>query len=429
MSNHPTQPPPRPRADAYRTFLVIEGVGALCFALVFTVNMVYQAVTVGLSPFQLVLVGTVLETTVFVFEVPTGVIADTISRRLSIIIGLALIGVGFLVEGLFPVFGAVLLSQVLWGLGATFTSGATQAWIADEVGDDRAGDAFMRGMQVAQVGGLIGLPLSAALGTLAIAVPIVLGGAGFVLLSVYLLWAMPETGFAPVPATERTTWGSLRQTFSSGLRLARGRPILLTFLAIATFFGLASESFDRLYTPHFIDTIGLPNDWDVVIWFAIISAAARMLSLVAVEIARRRVRGASPLRAVRLLWAINALGVAAIAIFGLAGSFVLALAAYLAVRTVRSVGGPLMTAWINPHIESGVRATTFSLAAQLDAIGQIAGGPGIGWLATRWSLRAGIVSGALLLSPVLVLFGIAARLTARADTTASGAAPAPVDAP
>jgi hypothetical protein len=72
-------------------------------------------------------VGTTLEGCIFLFEVPTGVVADVYSRRLSIIIGFFLIGAGFIVEGSFPVFGAVLLSQVFWGIGYTFTSGATES--------------------------------------------------------------------------------------------------------------------------------------------------------------------------------------------------------------------------------------------------------------------------------------------------------------
>jgi len=92
--------------------------------LVFTVNLLYLATVVGLSPLQLVLVGTVLEATCFLFEVPTGIVADLYSRRLSIIIGFLLIGAGFILEGSVPTFAAVLATQVLWGIGYTFTSGA-----------------------------------------------------------------------------------------------------------------------------------------------------------------------------------------------------------------------------------------------------------------------------------------------------------------
>jgi len=97
--------------------------------MIFTASSVYQITMVGLTPLQLVLVGTTLEVTAFVFEIPTGVVADIYSRRLSVIIGTFLFGLGFLVEGLFPLFWVVLLSQVIWGLGWTFISGAHEAWI------------------------------------------------------------------------------------------------------------------------------------------------------------------------------------------------------------------------------------------------------------------------------------------------------------
>ena len=85
------------------------------------------------------LVGTLLEASVFLFEVPTGVVADVYSRRLSVIIGYALIGLGFALEGIVPRFEAVLLAQVLWGVGYTFTSGK------------RSGEEYPRGFNRAKV--------------------------------------------------------------------------------------------------------------------------------------------------------------------------------------------------------------------------------------------------------------------------------------
>ena len=94
--------------DAYRVYLILSGVSSLLFSLIFTLNLVYQAQVVGLTPLQLVLVGTTLETSAFLFEIPTGIVADLYSRRLSVIIGFFLIGVGFTIEGSLPFFAAVL---------------------------------------------------------------------------------------------------------------------------------------------------------------------------------------------------------------------------------------------------------------------------------------------------------------------------------
>ena len=93
------------KRNAYTVFLLMEGATSLFFALIFTVNMVYQVTVVHLNPLQLVLVGTLLETVVFIFEVPTGIVADVYSRRLSIIIGLLLIGLGFTMEVCSPTLG------------------------------------------------------------------------------------------------------------------------------------------------------------------------------------------------------------------------------------------------------------------------------------------------------------------------------------
>src|SRR6476646_10014399 len=123
--------------DAYRVYLILSGLSSLLFSLIFTLNLVYEAQVVGLTPLQLVLVGTTLETTAFLFEIPTGIVADLYSRRLSVIIGFFLIGVGFTIEGSLPFFAAILLTQVFWGIGSTFTSGALEAWIVDEVGEER----------------------------------------------------------------------------------------------------------------------------------------------------------------------------------------------------------------------------------------------------------------------------------------------------
>lgn len=115
------------RMQPYTVYLILQAAGALLFSLIFTVDMVYQVTVVGLTPLQLVLMGTILEVTIFLFELPTGIIADLRGRRLSIILGYVIMGAGFVVEGSLPFLWSVALAQVLWGLGYAFTSGATEA--------------------------------------------------------------------------------------------------------------------------------------------------------------------------------------------------------------------------------------------------------------------------------------------------------------
>jgi len=92
------------------------------FRLAFTVYPLFVVLVLDLDPFHLVLLGTILEATYLLFEVPTGVIADTISRRLSIVIGLIGSGSAFVVLGFAHSFAMAAFSQFLWGVFATFQS-------------------------------------------------------------------------------------------------------------------------------------------------------------------------------------------------------------------------------------------------------------------------------------------------------------------
>ncbi|HEY5872232.1 MAG TPA: hypothetical protein VIT46_03255, partial [Gaiellaceae bacterium] len=75
------------RLPASTVWYAYEAAASFLWAMVFTVTAYYFVTEVGMSPLELVLVGTVMELAVFLFEVPTGIVADTTSRRLSIVIG------------------------------------------------------------------------------------------------------------------------------------------------------------------------------------------------------------------------------------------------------------------------------------------------------------------------------------------------------
>ena len=397
--------------SALTVYLLLNGGASLLFSLIFTVDMIYQVTVVGLSPLQLVLVGTTLEATAFLFEIPTGVLADVKSRRLSIIIGYLLTGVAFVVEGAFPLFGTVLLAQVLWGLGYTFTSGATEAWIADEVGPERAGEAFVQGSQAARIGGLVAIPLSIAAGSLNVRLPIVAGGLLFLGLAGFLALAMREEGFQPTPPGERSTWGHMWRTVQDARGLVGRQPVLLALLGIGLFYGLYSEGLDRLWTPHLLESY--PAPWGgvltPVIWLGGLRGVVAIAGLGAMELARRHLV-TRPARVLgRLLMANSALIVAGVALLGLAPALWLAMLAYGLVATLRGVAAPLQQAWYNRRIDDAqVRATLFSVTSQVDALGQIGGGPLMG-VVGNVSVRAALVVSAALLVPVLPLYRIAIR--------------------
>ncbi len=391
--------------DPYSVYLWMESITSLASWLVFTVDLIYQVTIVGLNPLQLVLVGTTIEVTAFIFEVPTGVVADTISRKVSIIIGLILIGCGFILEGSIPRFETILLAQVIAGIGYTFTSGATEAWIADEVGETVATRAFLRGSQVGYIGALLGIGAAVALGSVAINVPIIVGGGIMIAVGLALIWIMPETSFKPTPKENRTTAQSMLHTFRGGVKLVHGKPILISILTLGLIYGLYSEGFDRLWTAHFIQDIALPaiGNLQPVVWFGIIRAVSMLLSIGITEFTKRRVNTNDHGIVARAVLALNLSMVIGLLTFAATGNFVLALIAYWLTSATRRTLDPLYTAWVNQHLESSVRATVISMTAQIDALGQIIGGPIVGVIGTAFGVPYALLASGLILSIALPL--------------------------
>ena len=260
---------PMKRLPAYPLSIGMSAVDGLAAATVITTSLVYQVETVGLNALQLVLVGTVLEATIFAFEIPTGVVADVYSRRLSVVIGLALTGAGFLLAGSIPLFGALLAASVVGGLGATFLSGARTAWLADEIGAERLPQALMRGSQTSLLGGLAGAALSVALASVDRSWPLIAGGAMFLGLALFSAFAMTEHGFRPLPAPERRTFRTMGRTLGQALGVVRRRRVLVLIVMAPFLFGASSEVPDRLTTPFLLETITLPRlgPLDPVAWF------------------------------------------------------------------------------------------------------------------------------------------------------------------
>ncbi|MBA2394972.1 MAG: MFS transporter [Ktedonobacteraceae bacterium] len=399
--------------DAYVTYLLIQGLFSLFFYTIITVNMVYQVEVAHLNPLQLVLVGTMLEIAAFLSQVPTGVLADVFSRRWSIIIGIFLTGAGFVLEGSIPQFGAILLSQLGWGIGSSFISGAEEAWIADEVGEDNVGRAYMRGSQIGQVGALIGAVISVALASIRLNLPIILGGILFMIMAVCLLFFMPEHyDQQSADDSARPTWSSIGKTFRNGGRLVRASPLLLTIVVIPVLWGLSSEGLDRLWTAHIVTNFTLPTlgPLNPVTWFAVIRGGVMIAGIIFIELVQRRFKGDVKGTIPRLLLILNVVQIACILTFALAGNFALALISYGAYAVLRGTVNPIYSTWLTQNSDAKVRATIISMSGQLDAIGQIVGGPIVGVIGTLISIRAALLTAGALLGPVLILFMQALRL-------------------
>lgn len=393
--------------NAFPIYLMISALGAFGLTFAQAVSSIYQVETIKMNALQLILVGTTLEVSCFLFQVPTGIVADLYSRRLSVILGYILLGSGCLIVGLIPRFDVMLLGNVIMGAGYTFLTGAEEAWVADEIGEERAGKAFLRGSQVGTAVSILALPLSITLGThLSLQLPLLMGGGLLIALGLVLVFIMPEHHFHAAQREERNSWHAMGKQMVEGGKAVRKSTMLVCIFGVTLFVGLASEGFDRLDTAHFLQDLTLPHLWGLASldWFSVIGVGGMLLSIGASEIINRRANINRPRVLIGSLFALNMLLIGSVALFALAGNFTVALLAYWCARVIRSVLVPLHSAWMTQNTEARTRATVFSFDGMVDPIGQIAGGPIVGLIGERFSIRAALLTTALLMSPVVFFF-------------------------
>jgi MFS transporter, DHA3 family, tetracycline resistance protein len=394
------------KLSAYKTYLLFSAITAMCFSLVTTVMIVYHIEIVHLNPLQLILVGTTLELACFIFEIPTGIVADVYSRKLSIVIGGVLTGVGFILEGSISSFVFVLVAQIVWGLGSTFISGSLEAWIAEEEKNKDLDEIYIKGAQAGQIGAFIGIVLSTVIANFSVRLPIIVSGVLFIILALFLWLYMPENNFKPSVPGDLNTFKKMVYTFKSGLKFVKSKSIIMILLAVTLFYGLSSEGYDRLSNAHFLQDTTLPKlgNLSSVTWFGIFGILGMILSFIVMHFMAKNLKNEDNRKNGKLLLCINILYISSMLIFALTRNFSLMLIAYLATNTFRIINKPIFSAWLNGNIDDNSRATVLSINGQMNSLGQILGGPIIGIIATNISVSIGIVCTSLLVAPVLVLY-------------------------
>ncbi|GLV60802.1 tetracycline efflux MFS transporter TetA(P) [Dictyobacter sp. S3.2.2.5] len=392
--------------DASSIYILLSGALSLFYALFLPVELVYLIKGAGFNPLQLVLIGTLRQSMNFVFQMPTGILSDMYSRRVTVVLGILMIGAGYLLEGLLPVLAVIFAAQVFVGLGTTLMNGADTAWITDEVGADHVGPIYLRAARIGSLVSLPGIALSALLVNVRLNLPLVVSGALIIALGIVLAFVMPERHFTPVPRQERTTVQQARHTLLTGLRLLRLRPVLLTVLGVTVFAGVFSAGFNQLWNYYLIHSFTFPalGELTPVTWFSVIEVGIVLTNYCGLALVNRFLDTNSPRAVVIGLLIIDSFSVVTIVGFALAQQFALALLLFFLFTTATAPGLSLGQLWMNQHIDSGVRATLLSIREQVNALAQIGGGPLLGLIATQINTRAALVACGLILIPSLFLY-------------------------
>ena len=369
------------------------------------VTSVYLVVEAGLSPARLVFIGIAQGVVSLLFEVPAGVVADTIGRRWSLLVSHVLMGTAMLATGLVSGFWPLVATQTLWGLSWTFASGADVAWITDELNDPaRISTVLVRSGRAQLTGAAAGLVVVGGLGSLlSRGLAMVLAGAAMLLLGGYVGARFHERRFVPAPSRR---WAASWSILLRGFALVRAsRAILLMFAA--TFLVNGAATAGRLFQLRLV-SLGFPPE--PVVWFTLLGVLTLLVGAVALRLAERRTGSShGALGGYSVACAAGALGLAGLAFApdDVSGSAAVLLVAGIAMPLTRVIG----TVWVNQHTTDAVRATVHSFLAQAEYLGAIGCGVALAAVADLAGLSAALVGGA-------VLFALTVAVVRRARTTA-----------
>ena len=368
---------------------------SFCIQIVFTLNAIYYVSQAGLNPLQLVLLGTIMELAVLFFEIPTGLVADYFGRKKSLIIGTFIIGSAHLLEGSIPEFWAIAIGAALWGIGWTFISGAETAWIADEIENKELDSTLLKGAKFSSFGSFLGIVVSVLIGIVfTVQIAILIAGSLLIFIAIISCKVITETKFISIARDDASGIEQMKGALKGSLAVIKGNKILLGLAAITLFTGLASEGFDRLWGAHFIEGFQM-SEADAVYWFGAFYAIAFLLNMGLLKIVETYAKE----RFAIVLVLLNSLLVFAMIYFVIVDHFLLAAILYWGIASLRAVNYPLVSVMTNKQLHSQGRATTLSMYGQLDAFGQVAGGPLVGVIALYTSVQGGIITSALLIIP------------------------------
>ncbi|MYA73724.1 MAG: MFS transporter [Acidimicrobiaceae bacterium] len=352
-----------------------------------------------LEPYQLALLGTALELSGIIGEIPTGAVADLISRRLSIIASFVIMGPILALAGVFESFWLIALTQVGWGLAWTLHSGADVAWLTDELrSPDRVDRLLISRAKVQLAANALGVPIALALvATTTRTTAIVVAGASISAWGLVLAMTMPETGFE---RTARAAGAEFKRIVGVGTRLtARTRPLRL--LAISSlFYGLGSGVVDHLDLARLVE-VGIPSDVDEVFLYGALALVQAAAGIVLIRLIERRLIDVPAARVLSLLMLLAGVAIAVTAGANVGWAIFVGLVMQEALRMTAE---PFITMIANSHSESDVRATMLSFMSQAYAGGEILSGVFLGVVAsvagigTAFAIGAIIVVGSSLIS-------------------------------
>lgn len=399
-----------------RTYLVLTLLTTLAASFIWGINTLFL-LDAGLSNTEAFAANAFFAVGQVLFEVPTGVIADTRGRRFSFLLGAATLLASTLIYlvmwQVHAGFVGWAVASILLGLGFTFFSGATEAWLVDALtATGFTGDlesVFGRAQTVGGAATLVGSVLGGFIAqATTLGVPYLLRAA---MLGVTLLVAwryMRDIGFTPRRGASAVAEvrSVIRGSIDGGWR---NPPVRWLMLAAPFTTGVGFYAFYALQ-PYLLQLYGDSGAYGIAGLAAAIVAAAQIVGGLIVPRVRRLFR-----RRTDALIIGGVANVALLVLIGWTSSFVLALALITAWALVFAVEGPLRQAFINGVIPSEQRATVLSFDSLMGSTGGVVIQPALGRVADVYGYGPSYLVAAGVHVLALPFFWLARRERASSD--------------
>jgi MFS family permease len=404
-----------------RTYLTLLLGNTLAASFIWGINTLFL-LDAGLTNLEAFAANAFFTAGMVIFEVPTGVVADTWGRRTSYLLGTVTLAAStflyYLMWQVSAPFWAWAVVSVLIGLGFTFFSGAVEAWLVDAL--DHAEyqgslEAVLgRGQMVSGAAMLGGSVLGGVIAqATSLGVPFLLRVGVLLAMFAVAFRLMKDLGFVPEPATSPLR--AMREVLGASLEHGlKNPPVRYVMLAAPFTGGVGVYTFYALQ-PYLLELYGDPQAYSVAGLAAAILAGAQILG----GYAAPRVRGLFRKRTTALILT-GTVSAVILALLGLVGFFWLALVLLVLWGLIFAAEMPIRQAYLNDMIPSKQRATVLSFDSLMDSSGGVVIQPVLGRAADVYSYSASFVLGALFqLAAVPFLVG-SRRQHAAADTATPG---------
>lgn len=398
-------------------YYVISASYTLAASLIWGVNTLFL-LDAGLDILGVFVANSAFTAAMVLFEVPTGVLADTRGRRISFLsstVVLLLSTLGYVAVA--ELGGGLLwfcLVSVVMGIGFTLYSGAVEAWVVDALNATGYASTldklFANGAIVTGVAMLFGTLGGGVLGSLDLTVPYLVR-CGFLVVSFALaIVLMRDVGFTPRRVTFGGLGAEMRNVGRTGLAWGVREP-QVRLLVGASFvqFGFLSWAW-YAWQPYFLELL----ETDAV-WVAGAIAAANSLAAIAGNSVVEVVTRFCGKRTTLLLWASAAQTVAAIGV-GVGRSFWVAFPAFAIVMVSQGILTPVKQAYLHSVVPSEHRATVVSFDSLLGNGGGIAWQTGLGALSRRASIATGYVVGGITTVVAIPIYAVLRGRRSSSDT-------------